>query len=138
MEKKKRGALAAGFTGSIEELRAEIAAYIRESRATAKELKAAQKRMEAENKRRDAENKRREEAHRERWRWMLEPGGEWHEESSGPLERDEYFVRQANAFLDAVEGKAEPLCTLEEGVQTLRVNLAALESADRATWVTVR
>ena len=78
------------------------------------------------------------EAHRLRWRWMTAPETEWREESLPALERDELFVRQANAFLDAVEGKAPPLCSLAEGERTLRVNLAALSSAEELSgWVRV-
>ena len=54
------------------------------------------------------------------------------------LERDELFIRQANAFLDAVEGRAAPLCSLAEGISTLRTNLAILESAQRRAWINVR
>lgn len=43
-------------------------------------------------------------------------------------ERDDIFIRQAEAFLAAIEGRPEPLATLEEAAQTLRVNLAALKS----------
>jgi predicted dehydrogenase len=53
-------------------------------------------------------------------------------------ERDLSFVRQANAFLDAVEGKAEPLCTLDEGAATLRANVAILQSAGSGRWVSCR
>ena len=74
------------------------------------------------------------EGHRQRWRWMLTPDGPWHDEDSGPMERDSWFVAQAAAFLDAVDGKRAPLCTLEEGIQTLRVNLAALESTRSGAW----
>jgi predicted dehydrogenase len=52
---------------------------------------------------------------------------EWHK---GPaLERDDVFIAQANAFLDGLAGRPTALCTLEEAVQTLKFNLAALESA---------
>jgi predicted dehydrogenase len=44
-------------------------------------------------------------------------------------ERDELFVRQAHAFLDAVDDRAEVLCPLSEAEHVLRVNLAALQSA---------
>lgn len=77
------------------------------------------------------------EFHEHRWRWMVEPGGAWHNESIPPLERDTMFIAQAHAFLDAVEGKAAPPCTLEEGIQTLRVNLAALASVERGAWQTI-
>jgi predicted dehydrogenase len=66
-----------------------------------------------------------------RWRWMDTPGGAWHDEPSRPLERDDWFTLQANQFLDVVQGHADPLCTLEVGLQTLRVNLAALRSVER-------
>jgi predicted dehydrogenase len=74
------------------------------------------------------------ELHEHRWRWMTEPGSAWHEERIEPLERDAVFIAQAHAFLDTVEGRREPLCSLEEGIQTLRVNLAALASAAEGTW----
>jgi predicted dehydrogenase len=74
------------------------------------------------------------ELHENRWRWMTEPGGAWQDEPFPPMERDELFVAQANQFLDVIEGRAEPLCTLEEARQTLRVNLAALKSLDEAAW----
>ena len=47
-----------------------------------------------------------------------------------PLERDEIFTLQANAFLDGLEGKPTTLCTFEEAVQTLKFNQAALRSAE--------
>lgn len=76
------------------------------------------------------------EFHLNRWRWMETPGGEWHDESMAPLERDTLFVTQAHAFLDAVEGRRAPLCSLADGLQTLRVNLAALRSLESQTWET--
>jgi predicted dehydrogenase len=77
------------------------------------------------------------EYHNTRWRWLTEPGGDWADEAAGPLERDAIFVRQANAFLDAVEGKASVLCSLAEAQQTLAVNLAILRSAERGGWETI-
>lgn len=71
------------------------------------------------------------EAHLHRWRWTTTPGEDWHNEEFGPVERDTHYITQANIFLDAIEGKGGVTCTLEEGEQTLRVNLAALASADR-------
>ncbi len=68
------------------------------------------------------------------WRWMTDPGGEWRVEGPAALERDELFIRQANLFLDAVEAGTLPRCTLDEGAQTLRVNLAALRSLDTGRW----
>ena len=72
-----------------------------------------------------------------RWMWMTEPGENWHEETIGRLERDTIFIAQANAFLDAVERGERPACTLQEGLQTLRVNLAALASLDSRGWESI-
>jgi predicted dehydrogenase len=77
------------------------------------------------------------ETHENRWRWAAEPGGAWHDEPGAPIERDAWFTRQADAFLDAIEGKCAPLCTLDEAAQTLRVNLAILASAERGAWETI-
>jgi predicted dehydrogenase len=77
------------------------------------------------------------ESHANRWRWAVEPGGSWTDEPSLPLERDALFTAQANAFLDTLDGRAEPLCTLAEGAHTLRVNLAVLEAASARRWVDV-
>jgi predicted dehydrogenase len=77
------------------------------------------------------------EGHRNRWRWTTKPEEPWHDEQHEPIPRDALFVSQANAFLDVLEDRALPLCTLEEGLQTLRVNLAALASLDRGNWQTI-
>ncbi len=75
------------------------------------------------------------EFHRHRWRWMTD--ADWQEGESETIERDTLFIRQASAFLDAVESQAAPLCRLEEGLQTLRVNLAALTSVNQQQWQTI-
>ena len=77
------------------------------------------------------------EMHRQRWAWIAKPDGPWHEESCGELSRDELFVGQANAFLDAVAGQTSPLCDLQEGLQTLRCNLAILESVEQGAWTDI-
>ena len=74
------------------------------------------------------------ELHRQRWAWMTAPDTPWQEESFSELERDDLFLAQANAFLDAIEGKAEPACSLEEAIQTLRTNLAVLASVEQGSW----
>lgn len=74
------------------------------------------------------------EGHENRWRWMTTPGEAWHDEPHPALERDSLFVAQANQLLDAVEGNGPVACSLDEGLQTLRVNLAALASADGGGW----
>jgi predicted dehydrogenase len=77
------------------------------------------------------------ESHAHRWRWLDKPDEPWHEETGAPLERDTLFVAQAEAFLDAVEGKAEVTCSLADGLQSLKVNLAALASVEEGTWQTI-
>lgn len=74
------------------------------------------------------------ESHHQRWRWMVDPGAAWHDEPAGTIERDTLFIAQAHQFLDVIEGQAEPRCTLAEATQTLRVNLAILESLRKASW----
>jgi len=74
------------------------------------------------------------ELHRHRWRWMPRPDAPWEEESVAGLQRDDLFVAQAAGFLDAIDGRAEPACTLAEAAQTLRCNLAVLASVEQDTW----
>ncbi|MCC7083561.1 MAG: Gfo/Idh/MocA family oxidoreductase [Pirellulales bacterium] len=77
------------------------------------------------------------ELHESRWRWMTEPGNEWHDEPFPRGERDDLFMAQLSAFFSAIEGGHRPLCTLEEGLQTLRVNLGILRSLEAAAWTKV-
>ncbi|MGE0375861.1 MAG: Gfo/Idh/MocA family protein [Planctomycetaceae bacterium] len=77
------------------------------------------------------------ESHRRRWLSGSAPGAEWTVEAEFALERDDLFVRQANAFLDVLDGRAEPACTLEEARQTLCVNLAALQSVKERRWIEI-
>ena len=61
---------------------------------------------------------------------IFAPGSaEWEWRPVTPVAPDGHFVAQADAFLDQIEGRAAPLCSLESGVQTLRFNLAALASS---------
>ena len=77
------------------------------------------------------------ESHLNRLSWLTAPGADWQEERIAPLERDTLFVRQADQFLKAVEEGTPPVCSLADGLQTLRVNLAALASADGGGWQTI-
>ncbi|MBM4071708.1 MAG: Gfo/Idh/MocA family oxidoreductase [Planctomycetes bacterium] len=77
------------------------------------------------------------ELHESRWRWLTEISGTWNNEGGETMERDTMFIAQAHAFLDAVESNRPVPCTLQEGVQTLRVNLAALTSMDQGNWQTI-
>jgi predicted dehydrogenase len=77
------------------------------------------------------------EAHNTRWLAAVEPGAAWEVRDSCTLERDDMFVEQARHTLRAIEGAGPVTCTVEEGRQTLRVNLAVLEAADNRRWVSV-
>jgi len=63
---------------------------------------------------------------------------QWVEQKFETAERDTWFIKQAAAFLDAVEGKVPVRCTLEDGLQTLKVNLAALDSWRSGAWRDVK
>lgn len=77
------------------------------------------------------------EGHRSRWLSCSEPDSDWHVEETFDLQRDDLFLTQANAFLDQLEGTSEPACSLSEGLQTLRVNLGTISSAEKGRWVTL-
>jgi len=68
--------------------------------------------------------------HLNQWEWMTDPDTKWQVESFDVPDRDALFVNQANTFLNYVEDKGEPTCSLDEGIHTLNANLAILESAD--------
>lgn len=70
-----------------------------------------------------------------RWQSMTEPEGGWKTEFQFSRERDDIFVHQAHLFMDYLEGKGGPACTVAEGWQTLRVNLTVLGAAFNPPWV---
>ena len=70
----------------------------------------------------------------QRWQWMVEPDTPWKEDVFPKIARDDLFIQQANAFLDLIDGRAEPTCSLTEATQTLRTCLAALASAQDRSW----
>ncbi len=72
-----------------------------------------------------------------RWLSATEIGGDWREEDSFVHERDDFYILQANAFLDYLEGKSDPLCPLAEGIDTLRTTIAILKSRETGAWVHV-
>ncbi len=73
----------------------------------------------------------------QRWLSAKENGGEWTVQESFVHERDDYYILQAGAFLDLMEGKADPLCSLGDAIDTLKSTLAILQSRKSGTWVTV-
>ncbi|NNE90070.1 MAG: Gfo/Idh/MocA family oxidoreductase [Verrucomicrobiales bacterium] len=72
-----------------------------------------------------------------RFSWISEPAGEWQHESFALDDWDEVYIRQNNAFLDAVDGKGSPVVGLESAIRTLSVNVASLESARTQSWQNV-
>jgi predicted dehydrogenase len=54
------------------------------------------------------------------------------------FERNELFLAQMRHFLSVARGEAEPVCSLEDGVQALELALKALESARRGQRVVIR
>jgi predicted dehydrogenase len=69
-----------------------------------------------------------------RWSWMTEPNGAWNHVAVDVPERDTIYRRQNAAFLDAIEGKGAVLCSLEDAIRTLRVNLASHRSVAEGSW----
>jgi predicted dehydrogenase len=52
------------------------------------------------------------------------------------FERNTMFVSEMRHFIDVIRGKAEPVCTLEDGKAALQLALGALESArESKKWV---
>ena len=74
------------------------------------------------------------EYHTASWLSCVEPDSAWQVEEKFTLERDDMFVSQAQAFLSQLDGKSAAACSLAEGLQTLRVNLAALEAVETESW----
>jgi predicted dehydrogenase len=51
------------------------------------------------------------------------------------FERNQLFLSEMRHFLQMVRGEAQPLCTLDDGIQALRLSLAALDSAQEGKLV---
>lgn len=77
------------------------------------------------------------ESHRQSWSILQRGESQWTEHPAAPLERDDIFIAQAQAFLDGMAGGPSTLSTIEEAAQTLRVNLAALRSISTGMPITV-
>jgi len=54
------------------------------------------------------------------------------------FERNQLFIAQMRHFVDIVRGEAEPICTLEDGVQALRLALAAYKSQQMGQVIKLR
>ena len=71
----------------------------------------------------------RSELHHARVGVYLQGSDQWQWHDLPKEDRDGPFTRQAQSFLNAISGKADNLSTLAEGLETLRVNIAALQSS---------
>ena len=69
------------------------------------------------------------ERHNSRWISKSSPEEKWVEEMAMEQNPDDFFIRQANNFVDSIKSECLPLCSLDEAKQTLNVNLAILESS---------
>jgi predicted dehydrogenase len=71
-------------------------------------------------------------------RWFRSDRAEW-QKIPVPLgfERNALFMAEARHFLDCVAGRSEPLVSLDDGVRTLEVTLAAKCSAAEARRVEI-
>jgi predicted dehydrogenase len=54
------------------------------------------------------------------------------------FERNQLFLAQTRHFIDVVSGKAGPLCTLEDGIEAMRLASAAKESQAFGRMVTLK
>jgi len=70
-----------------------------------------------------------------RLRVMSAPEAPWVDRELALRDRDELYERQAEAFLDAVEGRGEVLCTIDEAAHTLGVTLAVLRGVEAQPWL---
>lgn len=77
------------------------------------------------------------EVHEQRWAVFPRGAERWEFHPAPVSHRDDLFRAQANAFLDGMDGKPNPLCTLDEALQTLQFNIAALESARTDQMVSI-
>jgi len=77
------------------------------------------------------------ELHEQRWAVFRAGDSAWEYRSAPFNHRDDLFIAQAHAFLDGLEGRPNALCTCGEAIHTLKVNLAALESARVGQAVTI-
>jgi predicted dehydrogenase len=78
------------------------------------------------------------EGHHVRWRWLVEPDGDWEGEVFPKLAQDDLFVAQANHFLDVIEGREPPHCSLDEGLATLKAVMAIQRAVTTGRWESVQ
>ncbi len=75
---------------------------------------------------------------KQRWLSATENGGDWKTERTDNFQRDDFYILQANRFLDYLENKGPVPCSLEDGMQTLKSILSVQESIRTGQWVDVK
>jgi predicted dehydrogenase len=53
------------------------------------------------------------------------------------FERNQLFVAQTKHFIEIVRGEAEPVCDLQDGIKALKMALAAYESQNRGSMISL-
>ena len=77
--------------------------------------------------------------HESRWEIVREPDGGWTRHPLPPLDAVAWFARQAAAFLEVIDKRCDPPCSLAEGQSTLHAVLATLQAVQRRCgWVEVK
>lgn len=72
------------------------------------------------------------------WRYLTEPDTPWQAHDTGLAQRDDWFTHQEALWLDAVEGRRDPLCSVADAAQTLQTNRAALRSVEAGgSWQSI-
>jgi predicted dehydrogenase len=72
-------------------------------------------------------------------RWWSSQTSEWQDiPAPKKFERNDMFQDEMRHFLEVIEGTAKPICSLDDGVQSLRIALAAKRSASKESrWIQV-
>ena len=77
--------------------------------------------------------------HEHCWDRATKPDAGWSSHALPPLSPVEWFTRQAETFLDVIEKKQVPPCSLTEGVTTLHAVQATLQAGTpQRGWVNVK
>ncbi|MSU73339.1 MAG: Gfo/Idh/MocA family oxidoreductase [Opitutus sp.] len=77
--------------------------------------------------------------HENRWEIAREADGGWTQHLLPPLDVTAWFARQAATFLEVIDQRRDPPCSLTDGTATLHAVLATLQSIQRRSgWVEVK
>ena len=68
--------------------------------------------------------------------WLQAIAADWTWHAAPVADRDSLYIAQAAAFLDACEGRPTVTCSLEEGLRSIRFNLATFRAWQSGQAVT--